>query len=141
MSSAIGILGGLAAAGAAYKEGKRNRAREERQAKFEGTLNDLYAERLKQLKSGAKPTGSSIDPSVSDLPSRGNYASTEEAGPELLNSVPEVERGDELARGGVVGYANGGLVDYNNCPAGERMTVGRVYDFVDSSWQRQSFKK
>ena len=119
--SALGILGGLAAAGAAYKEGKRNREREARQKKYDDLSTELTMARLEQLRGGTKPKSddsgvvivkdAAIDPSVSDLPSGGSLV-----------------REDEMAYGGVVGYVNGGY-------------VGNVMDCSDSSWQRQSFKK
>jgi hypothetical protein len=143
--SAIGILGGLAAAGAAYKEGKRNKEREARLEKYDAALADLRSAQADNLRSrkSPKPDIVVVKDGVADMSTLGMPGSYRQPddGPEPLNSVPEVERGDELARGGVVGYANGGLVDYNNSPAGDRMAGGRVCDFVDSSWQRQSFKK
>jgi len=128
--SAIGILGGLAAAGAAYKEGKRNKEREARLEKYDAALTDLRSAQAEQLRAGMKPN---LRPDMASTDSM--LASATVVDPETKEQVAA------MARGGVVGYANGGLVDYNNSPAGDRMAVSRVCDFVDSSWQRQSFKK
>jgi hypothetical protein len=116
--SAIGILGGLAAAGAAYKEGKRNREREARQKKYDDLSTELTMARLEQVRGGSKPKTVTPDAGPELL------NSVTDESPQLLNSVPE----EKMAYGGVVGYANGGY-------------VGNVMDCSDSSWQRQSFKK
>lgn len=131
--SAIGILGGLAAAGAAYKEGKRNKEREARLEKYDVALTDLRSAQADNLRSTKAPKSEIVvvKDGVADMSTLG-----------MPGSYQQPDDGTEpMARGGVVGYANGGLVDYNNSPAGDRMAVSRVCDFVDSSWQRQSFKK
>jgi len=128
---ALGILGGLAAAGAAYKEGQRNKKREERQEAYENALTKFRNAQAENLSSKASGPAFSGRVEMNDDP----VATQSFAGRTELNDE------EPMAQGGVVGYANGGLVDYNNCPAGERMYVGRVNDFVDSNWQRQSFKK
>jgi len=117
--SAIGILGGLAAAGAAYKEGKRNKEREARLEKYDAALTDLRTAQAEQLRAGIKPKTAASAGAGPEL-----LNSVPDESPQLLNSVPE----EKMAYGGVVGYANGGY-------------VGNVMDCSDSSWQRQSFKK
>ena len=121
--SAIGILGGLAAAGAAYKEGQRNKKREARLEKYDSALADLRTAQADSLRSTKAPKSEIVvvKDGVADMNTLGMPGS-------YPQSDRELERGDELARGGVVGYANGGY-------------VGNVMDCSDSSWQRQSFKK
>jgi len=115
--SAIGILGGLAAAGAAYKEGKRNKEREARLEKYDAALTDLRTAQAEQLRAGIK---TSPRPDIASTDSM--LASATVVDPKTNEQVAA------MAYGGVVGYANGGY-------------VGNVMDCSDSSWQRQSFKK
>ena len=118
--SAIGILGGLAAAGAAYKEGQRNKKREARLEKYDSALADLRTAQAEQLRAGIKPKASTAMMVESDREIA--YPAVVADPDDSSKTVPH------LAHGGVVGYANGGY-------------VGNVMDCSDSSWQRQSFKK
>jgi hypothetical protein len=141
---ALGILGGLAAAGAAYNEGQRNKERKSRQDKYDAALADLRSAQAENLRGKSKGPefvvvkDAAVDPAMSDLPSRGNYSAAPEAGPQLLNSVdPDDSMEERMAQGGMVGYANGGMMGYAN----GGMIAEHPCTPSNSNWQRQSFKK